>query len=413
MTTNQYIRFAVMGIHGYSRSHIGDLQRLERAGGSVKLVAAVAHVRRQDEAYASSLETTGVRLVSDVDSLLAMKNDIDVVTVPVGIALHVPMAEKALRAGYAVYLEKPVTGAIQDLDHLAEVEQQVPGPLFIGFQDIFQPGLWELKRRILKGDLGPLRRAVVMSAGPRAQSYYERADWAGRLSVNGTWVLDSPLNNACAHYINLVLFLAGTSLSVAARPLEVTAELYHAHPIESADTTAVRVRTHEGVEIVFIASHACKTQRGSLVRLEFDAGEVTGNPGAADAAWQLHPASGISDRIEIMKVEVDPFASVARVIRNEKDVLVCTLAMARPHTLVVNGAHFSSPIRDIPAALCATESRVKNNQTQTYTWVKDMNACLDVCFEKGCLPSESGVVQWAQPGQPVNVSRLTVFSLPK
>lgn len=413
MTTAESIRFGVVGIHGFSRAHIGSLQRLEKAGVPVKLVVALAHAREQDEAYAAALEAAGVRLVPDVAALLALKKELDIVTVPVGIALHVPLAEKLLRAGYPVYLEKPVTGAIQDFDRLAEVERQTPGPLFIGFQDIFQPSLWELKRRLLAGELGLLRRAVVMAAWPRARSYYARNAWAGRLTIDGTWVLDSPLNNACAHYINLVLFLAGTTLAAAVNPVEVTAELFRANPIESADTTAVRVRTAEGVDIVFIASHACETTQGPVFRLECEGGEVTGMRGGnQNKDWHLRYRSGREEIIPVQSAWVDPFEPVARFLRGEKQVPVCTLALARPHTLVVNGTHLSSPIHDIPPELCDAVTRKEGNQTQAYRIVKGMNECLAVCFDKGCLPSESGVAGWARPGNPVKLTELRHFTLP-
>ncbi len=414
MTTKRCIRFGVVGIHGYSRSHIADLQRLAQAGAPVQLAAAVAHAREQDEAYAAALEAAGVKLAPDLDALLAMRRELDALTLPVGIPLHVPMAEKALQAGYAVYLEKPVTGAIQDFDRLAEAERRTTGPLLIGFQDVFQPSLWELKRRLLSGELGTLRRAVVMNATPRPQAYYERNAWAGRLAAGGTWVLDSPLNNACAHYLNLVLFLAGASLAASVRPLEVTAELYRAYPIESADTTAVRVRTAEGVEIVFVAAHACETFRGPLFRLECAAGEVTAERGGgADADWHLRRKSEQADRIQVMPAWVNPFQHVVRVLQGAKGVPVCNLAMARAHCLVVNGAHLSSPIQEIPANFYAIVSRTEQGgQSQVNRVVTGMHDCLNVCFEKGCLPSESGAAPWARAGKPVEVAGLRHFALP-
>lgn len=410
MTSAKYIRFGVVGIHGYSRSHIDALRKLAGADAPVKPAAAVAHDRGLDEPYAAELEAAGVKLVPDFKALLALRGELDVVTLPVGIALHVPLAEQALRAGFAVYLEKPVTGAIQDFDRLAGAERRARGPLFIGFQDIFQPSLWELKRRLLAGGLGKMRRAVVMAAWPRAGDYYARNPWAGRLALNGTWVLDSPLNNACAHYLNLTLFLAGASLAEAARPVEVTAELYRANPIESADTTAVRVRTAEGVELVFAASHACSALRGPVFRLECADGEVTGVRGdVPDQDWHVRRRTGAADRIAVMARWVDPFLHVARTLRGETALPLCTLAMARPHCLVVNGAHLSSPIRACPPDLCDTvPAPAGGGRSAVMRTLKGMNDCLDACFDRGCLPSETGAA-WARPGKPVDVSGLRQF----
>ncbi len=415
MTAAKYIRFGVMGIHGYSRAHIGSLQKLAQIGAPVKLVAVAAHAREQDEAYAASLEAVGVKLAPDLPALLAMRDDLDVITLPVGIALHVPMAEQALKAGYTVYLEKPVTGAIQDFDRLAEAERHARGSLFVGFQDIFQPSLWELKRLLLAGELGKLRRIVVMAAWPRDASYYARNAWAGHLQFQETWVLDSPLNNACAHHLNLALFLAGACLAETARPLEVTAELYRANRIESADTTAVRILTVAGVEIVGSASHACSVARGPVFRLECEDGEVTGARGdAQDQDWHWRSWSGKTGRIAVMAPWVDPFLHVARTIRGEAGLPICSLTMARAHCLVVNGAHLSSPVHDCPLDQCASVTRTEaGGRSVVLRVLKDMNACLDACFDKGCLPSESGAASWARPGKPVDVSILRAFALPQ
>ena len=212
----------------------------------------------------------------------------------------------------------------------------------------------------------------------------------------------------------------------AATPIRVDAELYRANPIESADTTALRARTAEGVEIVFIASHACNAKRGPVIRLECADGEVTVDRGdVPDKDWQLRrkpacakrPGEGsseLSDRIQVMSAWGEPFQHVARILQGAQGLPVCTLAMARPHCLVVNGAHLSSPIHAIPSTLCSSVTRTENSgQPQIYRVVKGMNDCLNVCFEKGCLPSGSGVAAWAQPGKPVDVSQLTFFSMPK
>jgi predicted dehydrogenase len=408
MATAACIRFGVVGIHGYSRAHIGSLQQLAAAGGSLKLAAAVAHARQDDEAYAAALEQAGVKLVPDFSALLAMRDQLDIVTVPVGIPLHVPMAEQALAAGCAVYLEKPVTGAIQDFDRLAAAARGAAGPLFVGFQDIFQPSLWELKRRLLAGELGQLRRAVIMAAWPRPSSYYARNSWAGRLAMNGTWVLDSPVNNACAHYLNLVLFLAGAAPDQAACPRTVTAELYRAYPIESADTVALRIATAEDVEIVFLASHVCAGLRGPVFRLECANGEVTGARGdSPDYDWHLRDRAGTAARIAVKSAWVDPFQHVVRTLQGEKGLPVCTLAMARAHCLAVNGAHLSAPIREFPSALCESLTRTEaDGKKFTYQVVKGLNDWLNTCFDKGCLFSEAGPCAWARPGKRVEVAAL-------
>ncbi len=408
--TSGTIRFGVVGIHGYSRAHIGSIQGVARSGGPARLSAAVGFARELDEPYAAGLEAAGVKLVPDLDALLGLNGEIDIVTLPVGIALHVPMATKALQAGFPVYLEKPVTGTIQDFDRLAEIARAARGPLFIGFQDIFQPSLRELKRRILGGDLGKLRRVVLMAAWPRDMQYYGRNGWAGQLVNKGVIVLDSPLNNACAHYLNIALFLAGAQADEAARPLRVEAELYRANPIESADTMAVRVKTGESVDVVFAVSHACETHRGPIFRLEFDGGATVTMDRTAGVSdpWRLRWPGGREEAIAINWV--DSLGQTARILLGERDLPACTLAMSRAHTLVVNGCHLATPIVTIAESRRASKTRLENGALLNY--VPGMNAALDESFEKGCLLSETGLAPWAARGGCADVSALRRFALP-
>lgn len=408
--TSTPVRFGVVGIHGYSRTHIRSITQLVEQGRPVRLAAAVAHARELDEPFAADLEKRGVRLVPDLKSLLALKGEIDVVTIPVGIHLHVPMSIQALEAGYPVYVEKPLAGAVQDALRLREAMARTPGPLFVGYQDGFQPAVRALKAELRAGRVGRLRRVVIMAAWPRYEKYYTRNNWAGKLRIGDTYALDCPVNNACAHYLNLALFWAGAEPEASARPLSVAAELYRAYPIESADTTCLRVRTDSGVEVVFVASHACRTVKGPLFRFDGDEGFATvDRTGGLFAPWTVHRRGAAPEQGGVGLAAADSFDHAARFVRGERSVPVCTLDMAFAQTLAVNGAFLSSPIRTIPEASC---EEVAPEPGEKLRFVPAMNAILDACFEKGCLPSETGLAPWAKPGREVDVRNLTAFELP-
>lgn len=401
------IRFGVIGIHGFSRSHIGSLQTLMAQKEPAQLVAAVAHARDLDEAYAAELEKTGVKLVPDLAALLAMRNELDVITVPVGIHFHAPMSMQALAAGYHVFCEKPIVGAIQDGLKLAAAAAKAKGRLFVGYQDMYQPASVALKRDLLARELGALRKIVVMAAWPRLFSYYARNNWAGKLTVHGTWVLDCPANNACAHYLNLPLFWAGPEESVSARPVSVTAELARANRIESADTTALRIATAEGVEVVFVSSHACRDTKGPLFRLECEKGFITTRRGGKGSfAWTVNrPGREPEVRGENLTPAI-ALGSVARVLNGE-NLPVGTLEQALEQTRAVNGAFLSSPILAVPEAIC---EEIEPKPGERLRLVNNMNAILDACFEKGCLPSETGLAPWSKPGKPVDVRDLRAYA---
>ncbi len=400
------IRFGVVGLHGYSRDHIQQLQSLMQQKAPAALVAVVAHARELDEPYAAALEKSGVTLVPSLDALLAMQDKLDVITLPVGIPLHVPMAMQALTAGYHVYLEKPVVGAIQDGLILAEAASRARGQLFIGYQDMYQPATLALKRELLAHEHGVLAKVTVMAAWPRSFRYYARNNWAGKLAINGTWILDSPANNACAHYLNLALFWAGRSESTSGRPGSVTAELARANRIESADTTCLRVSTEEGVEVVFTSSHACRQMIGPLFRLECEKATLTACRGEnGQFGWTVtRPGAEPEARGRDLK----PAASMENVARvlNGESLPVGTLEQALEQTRAVNGAFLSSPIQTVPEDCCAEETVHGNDRLR---FVTAMNAVLASCFDKGCLPSETGLAPWSKPGQPVEVRSLKEF----
>jgi hypothetical protein len=57
---------------------------------------------------------------------------------------------------------------------------------------------------------------------------------------------------------------------------------------------------------------------------------------------------GERTRLDEAPVTGSPFAAIRRMLRGETDVPHCSLEMARPQTVVINGAHRSSPVRPLP-----------------------------------------------------------------
>ncbi len=79
---------------------------------------------------------------------------------------HAALVEKGLKAGKAVFCEKPIDLSI---DRVAACLQAVRGcsaPLFVGFNRRFDPGIAELRRRIAAGEIGELELVTVISKDP-------------------------------------------------------------------------------------------------------------------------------------------------------------------------------------------------------------------------------------------------------
>lgn len=389
------VRFGVIGIHGYSRQHLAFLQAAARRRPErVELVAAYAHAREQDPAWAEKLEAQGLHLTGSLDELLG-GHRLDVVTVPTGIALHVPLARRVLEAGLTPYVEKPAAGTVELVQELIDAGRRAGRMVFVGFQECFRPSTRVVKQILLEQRYGGLKRIVSTSAWPRPASYYARNNWAGRLHVGQDTVLDSPLNNACSHFMNLPLFLAGQSPEQTARPVSLEAELYRANPIESFDTCGLRVRTETGCEIVFHASHACQTPRGPRIRIECERARILLDfRGPGDQPdWQIQPLHGPAQSIPRDPGHELPFEHVADWLSGQTDTPVFTAEQALAHTQVVNAAHRACPIRTVDAGHCMSIEL----KGEAATAIHGMDDLLQTCYERACLLGEACTAAWIGP----------------
>ena len=85
-----------------------------------------------------------------------------------------------------------------------------------------------MHRRLSDNEIGQLRPVTAYGAWPRGHTCYTRNAWAGNAKINGSWVLNSPINNAMLHAVMLMLFLSGKADPVTLRTGTLTAEVYRA-----------------------------------------------------------------------------------------------------------------------------------------------------------------------------------------
>jgi predicted dehydrogenase len=308
------------------------------------------------------LVARGVRYFSEYDDLLA--SDIDGVYLPLPIDLHRTYTERACTAGKHVLCEKPAAGSVEDLDAMIASRDRAGVKVAIGFQHIYDDATIARKRAILRQ--GRPTRASVLACWPRDAAYYARNGWAGRIRHNGKWVLDSPANNALAHYVNIALFLLGPDERSSAVPTSIQAELYRANAIENYDTCAMRLRTEPNAELMVFLTHASiETINPQLSMI--------------DLATINEPAA----RIAMFR----KFADWCR----GHDELVVTLEIARSHQLLVSGASRCATIHQIPREYL----EVLPHENSTITAIKQIERVFRECAMRRWLPAEMEV-PWAK-----------------
>jgi predicted dehydrogenase len=304
-----------------------------------------------------------------------------------------------------VLVDKPIAATIQDARALAAARDRADRTVSVGYQWSYSVAIRSLKHDLLAGVYGRPRRLTTLCAWPRDEAYYRRNSWAGRLRDpdSGAWVLDSPANNAMAHFLHNALFLLGPSADESATPVQVQGELYRAYDIESADTAACRIELTGGGEVVFLASHVTDSAVAPRFRIACDRGVITfGEPQprivGTTAAGVNHDYGDpdATPQFEKLSVAIALAGGVAREF--------CRVEAASAQTLCVNALHDSVPRIGTfnPAPARSGEG------ARARLFVPGLDEALARCYERGVLPAEAGY-PWACRGRSVDVTRYAGF----
>lgn len=338
----------LIGISGFGAVHYADLLR-EVEGGRMQAVAATVINQAEEAAKCERLRTLGCRLFSDYREMLEhCRGRAELCLIPTGTPLHAPMTIAALQAGLNVLVEKPAAGSLQDVQAMQQAARQAGRIVGVAYQQHYSPNTMEAKRALLGGTIGRIEMIKGWALWPRPDSYYRRNSWAGRLRVGESWVLDSPFNNALAHELALMLFLAGRTERGGGVPVEVEAELYRAHQIEGCDTACLRIRTDTGLPVLFFVTHASRTTGGSEIEIRGSAGTIhltrgslTIQPRADQATTSATPSQ------EVLRSGM--LQAVCTAARGG-DVFYCDLALAGLQTKAVVAAHEATAIHAVDEA---------------------------------------------------------------
>ena len=364
-------RFGLVGLGGYAGSLCDVLE------SRFELAAVCEPDQPTHAAKIERLRSRGTAYFSDFDELL--NSDIDGVVLPLPIDLHRPYTERACAAGKHVLCEKPAAGSVEDLDAMIAARDRAGVKVAIGFQHIYDDLSIQQKREILRGTRPT--HASVLACWPRDSAYYARNAWAGKLRRNGTWVLDSPANNALAHYINLALFLLGPDERTSAQPVSVEAELYRVNSIENYDTCSMRVRTDSDAELMIYLTHACSN---------------TVDPQMAFSAEGL-PIHLLHREATGPDLRIAMFEKFANWVQGN-DEIIATPEMARSHLVVVNGASQCTTVHEVSHEF----RRIVQRENSTITTIADIESTIQTCDERRVLLSEAHV-PWARAGGSIDV----------
>ena len=343
----------------------------------------------------AELNAAGVPIFADLESFYAAESaHLALIVAP--IHYHAPYACTAMQNGSHILCEKPLCATTDEAEQMDKISQETGRFVAVGYQWSYSATIQELKRDILNGDLGKPIRLKTLVLWPRPAAYYARNNWAARIkSDDGRWILDSPINNATAHYLHNMFYVLGDSRETSAQLTRLQAELYRANPIENYDTGALRCWTTDGIEILYYAAHPIHNEIGPHLEFEFEKATVRYQTNGG----RTRQGPLVVDFKDGRQKEYgDPFVDADNKIWQAANSvrtgapLACDLETALTHTIAVGMIQESaSPIVNFPQELVRLDGDL--------TWVDGLGETLLDCYKRGILPAERPTCGWAVAGK--------------
>lgn len=391
------VRVGIIGMTGFAGSHHGAVRELEKEGVCQLVCTSTRNPDAcRDRADRLEFAARGVRLYDDYIRMLDEHRDrLEVVIIPSAVPLHAEMHKACVERGLPAYLEKPPTLSHAEFQDMVSVEAAAQKLTNVGFNYIVQGGRQALKRRLVSGEFGRVRKVSFSGLWPRARSYYDRTFWAGRLMYDGRLVLDSPMGNAMAHHAHNVLFWAGVASPWSwAEAGRVEAELYRANDIEGPDTIFVKAATTDGVDLRLALSHACTGDHRDWERIICDDALLHCDP---RSSWKVSRDDGTTETGELGSSDVPAnLAAYFDYVRGKVDRPMTTLddsgAFVRLYDAVVIAGR---AIHEIPEP--SAQTLPAPNGESTVRAVQNIDTVFERFFSDDLFPSQQGL-SWAGKG---------------
>jgi myo-inositol 2-dehydrogenase / D-chiro-inositol 1-dehydrogenase len=140
--------------------------------GRIHGANVAAHPRAQLAAVADAMPESAQKLaaetgskVASIEAIIADK-DIDAILIGTPTDMHADLIEAGVKAGKAVFCEKPVDLSSDRIRACLAVVKQAGRPLMIGFNRRFDPNFAAVLKRIQAGEIGDVEIVSVISKDP-------------------------------------------------------------------------------------------------------------------------------------------------------------------------------------------------------------------------------------------------------
>jgi predicted dehydrogenase len=233
------ISIALIGLGPGAEPHAKSLLDLP---DRVQVKAAASRTEARAKGFANRF---GFPVTTDIDALIADPT-IQAVIVLTPPAAHLEIAERCLRAGKHVLVEKPLELTLERGAELVRVGRAAGRKLGVVLQHRFRPASLRLRAAIEAGELGLVTGAWVLVPWWRPQAYYDESG-RGTMARDGGGVLMTQ----AIHTLDLFRSLVGVQEVVAAQAATTAT-----HQMETEDFVAALVRLGTGAPGSVVATTA-------------------------------------------------------------------------------------------------------------------------------------------------------------
>ena len=368
------MKMLLVGANGYGARFLEPMFNLHKEG----VITFEGIVTRSAFPMQEELAAAGIPHYTTLDAFYA-EHTADLALISTPAFLHKEQSIYCAEHGSYVLCEKPAAPTVEEVEAMIQAEKDTGRFIAIGYQRCFSDAILALKKDILAGVLGKPVSTKFLMASARSLDYYSRGGgYAGQVHTkDGRIILDSPASNACAHYLQEMLFLLGSEMDVTAEPKLVSGECYRANNITNFDTCTLKMTVNENVPVFFAASHAIEV--GSIVRVQhnFENAIVTIEGGLLTATFNDGTVK------EYGNPSVDQYTHkilhCLDAIKNGTKP-VCNVKTALPHIKLIHDVYRNIPISDF------TDNEKISTEEKIY--VPGLGDKLLAAYENTCLLSE-------------------------
>jgi len=264
------VSIAVIGCGRIGRMH-ADL--IDRQTPGLDLVAVT-------DVFAESAKTVGTEHQVDVAATAdeIFSSDVEAVAICTSTDTHVDLAVAAAQAGKAIFLEKPVSLSLPEIDRALGAVASAGVPLHVGFNRRFDASHAAVRDAVVNGDVGDVHMVRITSRDPEPPPIEY-------VKVSGGLFLDMMI-----HDFDMARFVTGSDVVevYAQAAVRVDRAIGEAGDVD----TAVVVMTHENGAITTI-DNSRQAVYGYDQRVEaFGSAGMAASDNPRDHTTQVHRASG-------------------------------------------------------------------------------------------------------------------------